>query len=303
MVFSIFGKCVKVELVLLKLNSDSCFMLLLLKFEMVYRMRNIHIGGFVFIIFIIVSCGRSEKFPDYVTAHVDIDNVKFTESTDYFFSGQYSGREQESKYFPVLDSLLALKQMYLHKNEGFDMGLFREMWSRFKGRTENIRFNENAAKKWFEVTGFLFELSGNAVHAEELERISRTHFSYLAPDTRNPMILPYVFTKEVDHIHVNLFLPAEIGYTHSLGGGVKIRQETDYPGSGKVRLIFSMETKQYIELYVRIPTWAESASVTVKGVKYVAPPGNYCKIAKKWKEGDEVEIEFPPENMPDYLKL
>jgi DUF1680 family protein len=62
-----------------------------------------------------------------------------------------------------------------------------------------------------------------------------------------------------------------------------------------------METKRYIELFIRIPEWAEEATVIEKGVKYVATPGSYCQITRKWSEGDMVEINFPTEKMPEYL--
>jgi len=99
-----------------------------------------------------------------------------------------------------------------------------------------------------------------------------------------------------------MFIPSEISYSHSMGGEVKIWQETNYPQSGSVRVNFSMTEKQYIEVFIRIPSWAEDASVEVNGVKYFAPPGSFSKISKKWKEGDVVEIEFPISKKPDYLR-
>jgi DUF1680 family protein len=105
-----------------------------------------------------------------------------------------------------------------------------------------------------------------------------------------------VLTKNGDHIYVNLFNPVEINYQHSLGGEVTFRQETTYPESGSVRLHFDNAENRYIELYIRIPEWAEGTSVVVKKVKYFTQPGSYCVIAKKWKQGDVVEIELPIEN-------
>ena len=81
-------------------------------------------------------------------------------------------------------------------------------------------------------------------------------------------------------------------------GEVTFRQETDYPKSGSVKLYFGMTERRYIELFIRIPSWAEGTHVNVKGVKYFADPGSYCKILKKWKEGDVVDIEFPINKKP-----
>ena len=168
---------------------------------------------------------------------------------------------------------------------------------------ENSHLNEEVATKWFDITGFIFGLTGNAVIAEELEKISILHLSNHQPAFRDSLVLPYIFTKNTDQIWVNLFLPAELNYTHSMGGKVKILIDTVFPESGSIRLNFSMETKRQIKLHIRIPSWAENASVTVKKVRYFAQPGSYCLISKNWKEGDVVEIELPVENLPDYLKI
>ncbi len=115
------------------------------------------------------------------------------------------------------------------------------------------------------------------------------------------IVAPYVFTKNTDDLFINLFTPATINYEHTTKGKVKVEMETNYPKSGKVDLKFGMTKRRYIEVNIRIPSWAAGTTVSVKKVKYVAPPGGYCKIAKKWKENDLVEINFPMENKPDYL--
>jgi len=53
-----------------------------------------------------------------------------------------------------------------------------------------------------------------------------------------------------------------------------------------------MEEIRYIEISIRIPDWARNATVTEKNVKYVATPGSYCFIARKWNSGDVIEIAF-----------
>ena len=79
---------------------------------------------------------------------------------------------------------------------------------------------------------------------------------------------------------------------------MEITQETNYPESGKILIKFKMENKRYIELFIRIPEWAEGATVTEKGVKYVATSGSFCQIARKWNEGDFVEVNLPVDKMP-----
>ena len=58
-----------------------------------------------------------------------------------------------------------------------------------------------------------------------------------------------------------------------------------------------------MEIYIRIPEWAEGATVVMQNVKYIAPPGDYCEIAKSWINGDLVEIHFPVEKIPANFKI
>ena len=151
----------------------------------------------------------------------------------------------------------------------------------------------------------LLEVTGNAAYAQELEETvyqSSKLFSETEFDEIEKLLIPWIFTKNVDHIHINLFANATIKYEHTMKGAVEITQETDYPKSGKILIKFKMQTKNYIELFIRIPEWAEGATVTEKGVKYVAPPGGYSQVIRKWDEGDFVEVILPMEKMPVYLK-
>jgi DUF1680 family protein len=69
--------------------------------------------------------------------------------------------------------------------------------------------------------------------------------------------------------------------------------ETDYPKSGKMLLRINLEKKRYAEINIRIPEWAEGTTVKVKGVKFLANPGEYCQVAKSWLNDDVIEINFP----------
>jgi hypothetical protein len=250
----------------------------------------------------LISCNQN-KFPEKVTKKINSEIIKLN---DVFFEPEVAQRDsvsEEKKYDFRLDSLMSFLNKYQDKAESFNLQNFKEYWDSTLERIIEVDLGIETAKKWFKATSQLFELTGNARYSEELERVVYTSFKRnLAESEIEQIVKPYVFTKYVDHIHANLFIPSEISYNHSMGGDVKIRQETDYPESGSIRLHFSTTEKNYIELFIRIPSWAENASVEVKGVKYFAPPGGYSKIAKKWKEGDVVEIEFPISKKPNHLR-
>ncbi len=208
---------------------------------------------------------------------------------------KFSDTINHSVMNPELAELLKMKQFYVERDEQFNMDNFEKLWKSFNLYAQS--FNKNEFLEWIETSGLLLELTGEVSYSEALQNIIDRNKFNLTEDIVN-MLKTYIYTKNVDHIQLNLFVNSALEYKHTLGGNVKIIQENDIEQAGKVILTFEMEENRYIELFVRIPSWANGATVTVKNVKYVAPPGDYCQIAKKWKNGDRVEIVLPVERRP-----
>jgi DUF1680 family protein len=80
------------------------------------------------------------------------------------------------------------------------------------------------------------------------------------------------------------------------GSRVALVQETDYPWSGEVRLRFEKADGEFA-LHVRIPEWADEATVSVNGIAAEAAPttahGTYVAARRRWKAGDEVRVSLP----------
>lgn len=230
--------------------------------------------------FVFVSCKYKDQFPEKKSERISVNNTYVT---------QIDG----SDYGPF-DKLFTFVNQFEMQDSAFDLEVFKLKYDQFYADKNKTVYDNPALPAWIEINGLLLELTADAKYAQELEEIDGNK-------TMEEYIQPFVFTRSVDHIYVNLFKPAEIKYQHSLGGDVTIRQETTDPESGSVRLHFEMTERRYIELYIRIPVWAEGTSVEVKGVKYFTKPGSYCLIAKKWKDGDLVEIELPIKKYPRRL--
>ncbi len=103
-----------------------------------------------------------------------------------------------------------------------------------------------------------------------------------------------VFYHADDGITVNLYAPAQAKLNLNNNLPVVIRQETDYPNSGRVRIGVDPERPQVFALRLRIPGWATNASVTVNG----QPPedataGTFLEVRRQWKPGDMVELDLP----------
>jgi len=238
-----------------------------------------------FLVFGVISCSQKKTFPEKQT-------FRIPQSAGEPVSPDFSPGQNKLAGWQKLDSLIDL---YLKKSPEFNLADFKEQWKFFRKKNQFSEFTLVEIEKWVEETGLLFELTKDASMAEELEEVV-----YL---NRQAKVYtdPFVFTKKTDKIHVNIFRNREIKFSHTMGGEVAIRQETDYPESGKIRIHFTMTNNRYIELHIRIPSWAEGTTATVKNVKYSTPPGDYCRIAKKWRNGDVVEIDLPAEKIPEFI--
>jgi hypothetical protein len=255
---------------------------------------------FAFLLFIILSCSQKEQFPSKQSEKVTLDNVVLNSSFISETKKVTVDSVHLNNFGKELKELLKYKQWFEEQNTNFDLDKMESLWGNLK--SERINFNFEGVTSWISVTGFLLEITENTKYAEELERIAyqnNSSFSESEIKEIENQLIPFIFTKNVDHIHVNLFANATIKYNHTLNGAVEITQETNILDSAKIQIKFKMEIKRYIELYIRIPEWAEGATVTEKGVKYVTHPGEYCQITRKWGEGDVVEIILPTERIPE----
>ena len=97
-----------------------------------------------------------------------------------------------------------------------------------------------------------------------------------------------------ESLWVNQFFASE---AHWKEKGVILRQETHFPEEAGTRLVMQMKSPTEFRLKVRIPYWAENASVSVNGNRWDATeklrPSSYASIRRNWKNGDQVEVKLP----------
>jgi hypothetical protein len=84
------------------------------------------------------------------------------------------------------------------------------------------------------------------------------------------------------------------------GVKVSLREASDYPWSGEVRIDIDPETPAAFDLKLRIPGWAKGATAAVNGepVK-LAPVNGYATIHRVWRTGDAVtlDLKMPAERL------
>jgi DUF1680 family protein len=95
-------------------------------------------------------------------------------------------------------------------------------------------------------------------------------------------------------VAVNLYGGNRLDTTLADGSELKLKQETQYPWNGRVKLTIEACKDQAFDVRLRIPGWATGAKVTVngEGISSVAA-GTYVQVDRQWQAGDEIDIDMP----------
>src|SRR5579864_5058526 len=93
-------------------------------------------------------------------------------------------------------------------------------------------------------------------------------------------------------VYVNLYIPSTVRWSHG-GAQVALTQKSEYPYDSHVE--FEVKTSKAAEFAVnlRIPVWAEKASLAVNGKREAAQAGTFAHVERKWKNGDRIDLELP----------
>ena len=248
-------------------------------------------GTFLFIlIFFLFSCAEKSQFPEKKSERFQAQAITLYQPV--FQQNFYSVDSlQVQSISNELQQLKGFISKYENRDIDFSVEKMESIWELEKNKIDSTGLE--TIQVWIEATGFLLEITGEPVYAEALQKLSTTeNMSLTASESElaEQQLAPFIFTKNVDHIFVNLLVNSSVEYVHSLDGKVKITQESK--SSDGFLLKFNMDEKRYIEVNILIPKWATNATVIEKNVKYVATPGEYCLISRKWKEGDFVEVKY-----------
>jgi DUF1680 family protein len=82
----------------------------------------------------------------------------------------------------------------------------------------------------------------------------------------------------------------------SIGGRpVRIRQESDFPWSGRIGISVDPEAPAEFTLKLRIPGWARGETLALNGerIDTSARTLGYVELRRRWSPGDRVELDLP----------
>ena len=120
----------------------------------------------------------------------------------------------------------------------------------------------------------------------------------------------YIYAKSDNALWINLFI-ANTGEVLINNHQVQVRQVTNYPWDGEVKIFITPEQKSEFELHIRIPGWANNQPVPGNAYRFAEKSSlkvtmsvngvpadlkivdGYALISRKWKKGDVVLLNIP----------
>jgi DUF1680 family protein len=90
------------------------------------------------------------------------------------------------------------------------------------------------------------------------------------------------------------YAPSQVSAKVAEGTEVTIVEDTDYPFRNRIRLTVYPASPAKFPLRLRVPGWAEGATITVQGQRDPSvKAGSFHSVERKWQSGDVVELTFP----------
>ena len=102
------------------------------------------------------------------------------------------------------------------------------------------------------------------------------------------------YFRDEDGVHVNLYIPSTVRWVQD-GTEVSLTQSGEYPSESEVKFDITVSRTTEFAIHLRIPAWAEGASVFVNGkaVPGSGVAGKFATVRRSWKNGDRIEMDLP----------
>lgn len=177
---------------------------------------------------------------------------------------------------------------------------------------------------WIQLNRELLQITGEARYADEIERSAYNDMLgaqaangedwcyYVFPNGRRvhttywrcckssgamalEELAPLAYALRDDSISVMLYGASELHARLTTAGVVSVKQVTEYPFDGRIRLRIGVEGEARFALRLRVPGWAQAWSLVVNGeaVNGKADEGGFQVVDRVWRDGDEVDLELP----------
>ena len=104
-------------------------------------------------------------------------------------------------------------------------------------------------------------------------------------------IADWAVLTDSDTVYLNYYGSSNITALTPSNKFISLKQETNYPSNGKIKITVNLEESETFNLSLRIPTWSESTSIKVNGQSCSDIfSGYYYSINREWHDGDVIEL-------------
>src|SRR6202166_2333055 len=100
------------------------------------------------------------------------------------------------------------------------------------------------------------------------------------------------YFRDAHGVYVNLYIPSTLRFTQN-GAQIALTQKSEYPCDSHVQFDVKASKSAKFVLSLRIPAWAEGASISVNGKREAAQAGSFAQVRRHWNSGDRVDLELP----------
>ena len=225
------------------------------------------------------------------------------------------GRGRSSRGDPVHEAFLA--DYYLPNRTAYAetcANIGNAMWNyrmllltgegRFADMVERVLYNSMLSavsldgKRFFYCNPLAWNATERGDHRHRTGARWAVHSCYCCPPSVSRTIAKlhnWAYSVSDGAVWVHLY--GSNTFNEELPGGAKVgwTQQTDYPWDGQVRITVDRAPAEPTAVRLRIPGWADTATVKVNGrpIDGPAEPGTYAAVRRAWTSGDVIELHLP----------
>jgi len=164
--------------------------------------------------------------------------------------------------------------------------------SRYGDSMERVMYNTILGAKPLEADGRTFYYSdynfkGSKVYSPHRWPCCSGTMPQVAADYRIN-----TYFRDAGGVYVNLYIPSTLRWTQGRAQ-ITLTQKSEYPYDPHVQFEVTASKHSEFAVHLRIPAWAEGASVSVNGKREGASAGSYAQVRRKWKTSDHIDLELP----------
>lgn len=256
-------------------------------------MKFIHLLISVLFVAFLASCGGNSNSPERISSQSFVaENISLDHQLSALLKTDSSvtlSGPQSSKIYELENLVNKFAESQSGENLNAVSGAWTTVETNEIPRMMNDSLPSGILSKWIDLTIQLLKLTGEVRFGDALENIL---YKSNTPEFSVDQLKSVIYTHVDDKIYFNILGSSSFVYQHTTGGNVRFIQKTQYPAGNEMVLTSELSDVRYMDVFIRIPSWAKDPSVTHGNVKYVARPGEYCEIFRKWKNGDEIVVKL-----------